>query len=136
MARLYPRTRGGTVFDHVGVNVADFETSRRFFEQALAPLGYRVVMDFSQYGAAGFGTDEKPEFWIGARDPRGTGTHVAFAAADHAAVERFYEAALAAGGTDNGPPGTREEYHPSYYAAFVLDPDGNNIEAVCHHAPS
>jgi catechol 2,3-dioxygenase-like lactoylglutathione lyase family enzyme len=120
------------MFDHVGLNVADFETSRRFFEQALAPLGYRVVMDFSQYGAAGFGTGEKPEFWVGARDPRGTGTHVAFHAADRATVDRFHAEALAAGGTDNGPPGIREDYHPTYYAAFVLDPDGNNIEAVCH----
>jgi catechol 2,3-dioxygenase-like lactoylglutathione lyase family enzyme len=120
------------MFDHVGLNVADFETSRQFFEKALSPLGYRVVMDFSEWSAVGFGTDDKPEFWIGARDPRGTGTHVAFTAADRATVESFHEAALAAGGTDNGPPGTREDYHPSYYAAFVLDPDGNNIEAVCH----
>jgi catechol 2,3-dioxygenase-like lactoylglutathione lyase family enzyme len=121
------------MFDHVGVNVADFETSKRFFEQALSPLGYRVVMDFSQHGAAGFGTDErKPEFWVAARDPRGTGTHVAFQAADRATVDSFHTAALEAGGADNGPPGTREDYHPSYYAAFVLDPDGNNIEAVCH----
>ncbi len=121
------------MFDHVGLNVADYETSRRFFERALAPLGYRVVMDFPEHGAVGFGPDESmPEFWIGARDPRGTGTHVAFTAADHATVHAFHEAALAAGGTENGPPGTREQYHPSYYAAFVLDPDGNNIEAVCH----
>ena len=121
------------MFDHVGLNVADLETSRRFFEQALAPLGYRIVMDFSEYGAVGFGTsDDKPEFWVGARDPRGTGTHVAFTAADHATVDGFHEAALAAGGTDNGSPGIRHEYHPTYYGAFVLDPDGNNIEAVCH----
>jgi catechol 2,3-dioxygenase-like lactoylglutathione lyase family enzyme len=122
------------VFDHVGLNVADFATSKRFFEQALSPLGYRVVMDFSQFGAAGFGAEDKPEFWVSARDPRGTGTHVAFQASDHATVDSFHAEALAAGGTDNGPPGTREEYHPSYYAAFVLDPDGNNIEAVCHQA--
>jgi catechol 2,3-dioxygenase-like lactoylglutathione lyase family enzyme len=120
------------VFDHVGVNVEDLETSRRFFEQALAPLGYRIVMDFSEHGALGFGTGDKPEFWIGARDPRGTGTHVAFAAADRATVDLFHEAAVAAGGTDNGPPGIRQDYHPTYYGAFVLDPDGNNIEAVCH----
>ena len=121
------------MFDHVGLNVADLETSRRFFERALAPLGYRVVMDFSEYGAVGFGTsDDKPEFWVGARDPRGTGTHVAFAASDRATVEGFHEAALAAGGTDNGPPGIRHDYHPTYYGTFVLDPDGNNIEAVCH----
>ena len=120
------------MFDHVGLNVADLETSRRFFEQALAPLGYRVVMDFSEHGALGFGPDEHSAgFWVGARDPRGTGTHVAFAASDRATVE-VHEAALAAGGTDNGLPGIRHDYHPTYYGAFVLDPDGNNIEAVCH----
>ena len=89
-------------------------------------------MDFSQFGAVGFGTGDKPEFWIGARDPRGTGTHVAFTAADHATVDNFHTAALAAGGIDNGTPGIRHDYHPHYYGAFVLDPDGNNIEAVCH----
>ena len=121
------------MFDHVGLNVADLDTSRRFFEQALAPLGYRVVMDFSEYGAVGFGADvDHADFWVGARDPRGTGTHVAFAAADRATVDGFHAAALAAGGTDNGQPGIREVYHPSYYGAFVIDPDGNNIEAVCH----
>ena len=121
------------MFDHVGLNVADLDTSRRFFEQALAPLGYQVVMDFSEYGAVGFGTDvDHADFWVGARDPRGTGTHVAFAAADRATVDGFHAAALAAGGTDNGQPGIREVYHPSYYGAFVIDPDGNNIEAVCH----
>ena len=111
------------MFDHVGLNVADFETSKRFFEQALAPLGYRVVMDFPEFGGAGFGTDDKPEFWVAARDPRGTGTHVAFEVAERATVDAFHAAALAAGGTDNGPPGTREDYHPTYYAAFVLDPE-------------
>ena len=120
------------MFDHVGLNVSDYETSKRFFELALAPLGYRVVMDFPQFGGAGFGTDDKPEFWIMARDPRGTGTHVAFVAPDRATVDRFYGAAVGAGGTDNGPPGIREDYHPTYYAAFVHDPDGNNVEAVCH----
>ena len=121
------------MFDHVGLNVADFETSKRFFETALSPLGYRVVMDFSEYGAAGFGTDDaKPEFWVSARDPRGMGTHVAFHAADRATVDAFYAEALAAGGTDNGAPGIRHDYHPTYYSAYILDPDGNNIEAVCH----
>jgi catechol 2,3-dioxygenase-like lactoylglutathione lyase family enzyme len=128
-------TRGGEMIDHVGLNVSDYETSKRFFEQALEPLGYRVVMDFAEHDAAGFGTDErKPEFWIAARDPRGTGTHVAFEAADRATVDRFHEAAVAAGGTENGPPGIREHYHPTYYAAFVHDPDGNNVEVVCHAA--
>ena len=120
------------MFDHVGLNVADLATSRRFFEEALEPLGYWVVRDFSEYGAVGFGTEaDKPEFWVGARDPRGTGTHVAFAAVDRATVDGFHAAALAAGGSDNGQPGIRHEYDPSYYGAFVLDPDGNNIEAVC-----
>lgn len=123
------------MFDHVGLNVADYETSKTFFGRALAPLGYHVVMDFPQFGGVGFGTDDKPEFWISARDPRGTGTHVAFQAADHATVDAFHAAAVDAGGSDNGAPGVREHYHPTYYAAFVLDPDGNNIEAVCQGAP-
>jgi catechol 2,3-dioxygenase-like lactoylglutathione lyase family enzyme len=120
------------MLDHVGLNVADYETSRQFFEKALAPLGFGIVMDFPEHEAAGFGTEGKPEFWVAARDPRGTGTHVAFTAGDRAMVDRFHDAAIAAGGSDNGAPGLREEYHPTYYAAFVLDPDGNNIEAVCH----
>jgi len=123
------------VFDHVGLNVSDYETSKRFFERALAPLGYHGVMDFPEFGGIGFGTDDKPEFWVSARDPRGTGTHVAFHAADHATVDAFHAAGIEAGGSDNGAPGIREHYHPTYYAAFVLDPDGNNIEVVCHTSP-
>jgi catechol 2,3-dioxygenase-like lactoylglutathione lyase family enzyme len=123
------------VLDHVGLNVSDYEASKRFFEQTLAPLGYRVVLDMPQFGGAGFGTDDKPEFWIAARDPRGTGTHVSFVASDRATVDAFHAAGLDAGGSDNGAPGIREHYHPTYYAAFVLDPDGNNIEAVCHSSP-
>jgi catechol 2,3-dioxygenase-like lactoylglutathione lyase family enzyme len=123
---------GGSMFDHVGLNVADYETSKRFFEQALAPLGYRVVMDFPEWGSAGFGTNDKPEFWVSARDPRGTGTHLAFHVSDRTTVDAFHAAALDAGGTDNGAPGLRPHYHETYYAAFVLDPDGNNVEAVCH----
>ena len=123
------------MIDHVGVNVSNYETSKHFFEETLGPLGYRVVMDFPQFEAAGFGTEEhKPELWVAARDPRGTGTHVAFQVADRASVDAFHAAALSAGGTDNGSAGVREHYHPNYYAAFVLDPDGNNIEAVCHDA--
>jgi catechol 2,3-dioxygenase-like lactoylglutathione lyase family enzyme len=115
------------------LNVADYVSTIVFLDYAHTTLGYRVVMDFPQWEAVGFGTaDDKPEFWVAARDPRGTGTHVAFEAADHEAVDAFHAAALAAGGTDNGGPGIREEYHPTYYGAFVLDPDGNNIEAVCH----
>jgi catechol 2,3-dioxygenase-like lactoylglutathione lyase family enzyme len=122
------------MIDHVGLNVTDYETSKRFFEQALEPLGYRVVMDFPEFGGAGFGTGSSPDFWIMARDPRGTGTHVAFEVSERGTVDAFHAAALAAGGTDNGAPGVRAHYHPTYYAAFVLDPDGNNIEAVCHRA--
>ena len=120
------------MFDHVGLNVRDYAASRAFFEQALAPLGYRVVMAFDEWKAAGFGTDEKPDFWISEREPYGTGTHVAFACPDRATVNAFHDAALDAGAIDNGPPGPREQYHPTYYGAFVHDLDGNNIEAVCH----
>jgi catechol 2,3-dioxygenase-like lactoylglutathione lyase family enzyme len=89
-------------------------------------------MDFPQWQATGFGTDDKPTFWISQREPYGTGTHVAFACDDRSTVEAVYAAALEAGGTDNGAPGLREQYTPTYYAAFVHDPDGNNVEAVCH----
>ena len=120
------------MFDHVGLNVRDYGASRAFYEQALAPLGYRVVMAFDEWKAAGLGMDDKPEFWISQREPYGTGTHVAFTCSDRATVDAFHDAALDAGGIDNGAPGPREQYHPTYYAAFVHDPDGNNVEAVCH----
>jgi catechol 2,3-dioxygenase-like lactoylglutathione lyase family enzyme len=124
--------RRNAMFDHVGLNVRDYAASRAFYEQALAPLGYSVAMAFDEWKAVGFGTDAKPEFWVSEREPFGTGTHVAFTCDDHATVDAFHVAALAAGGRDNGPPGLREHYHPTYYGAFVLDPDGNNVEAVCH----
>ncbi len=117
--------------DHVGLDVTDYERSKAFYQQALAPLGLRMLMEsVGQMG--GFGGDF-PFFWIGQRD-RGpqTGVHVAFTAKDREMVDAFHAAALAAGGTDNGRPGVREIYHPNYYGAFVLDPDGNNVEAVCH----
>ena len=120
------------MFDHVGLNVQDYDATRTFYEEALAPLGWRVVMAFEEWKAAGFGTGDKPDFWITEREPYGTGTHIAFAAPDRATVDAFYAAALEAGGRDNGPPGIRERYHPTYYGAFVLDLDGNNIEAVSH----
>jgi catechol 2,3-dioxygenase-like lactoylglutathione lyase family enzyme len=120
------------MLDHVGLNVSDYERSRRFYEAALAPLGWRVVMGNEEWGGAGFGVDDKPVFWIVRRDPVSPGAHVAFQARDRAAVDAFHAAALAAGGTDNGAPGLREHYHPTYYAAFALDPDGANVEAVCH----
>jgi len=121
------------MFDHIGLNVRDYRASRAFYEQALAPLGYRVVYDGSEWNGAGFGTSEdKPEFWVMQREPYSTGTHVAFQAEDRATVDAFHAAALAAGGTDNGRPGVREHYHPTYYGAFAFDPDLNNVEAVCH----
>jgi catechol 2,3-dioxygenase-like lactoylglutathione lyase family enzyme len=120
------------MFDHVGVNVKDFATSRAFYQQALEPLGWKEVWFVEEWNAASFSTDDKPTFWVAQREPYGTGTHLAFHAADHATVDAFHAAALAAGGKDNGEPGIRELYHPTYYGAFVLDPDGNNVEAVCH----
>jgi catechol 2,3-dioxygenase-like lactoylglutathione lyase family enzyme len=119
------------MFDHVGLNIRDYARSKAFYEQALAPLGYGIVMDFPERGC-GFGKDDKPSFWLMQREPYGTGTHVAFATDDRGTVDAFHAAGVAAGGEDNGAPGIREQYHPTYYGAFVLDPDGNNIEAVCH----
>jgi catechol 2,3-dioxygenase-like lactoylglutathione lyase family enzyme len=117
------------VIDHVILGVADVDESRAFYEQALGALGMEVVM--AMPGGVGFGRDGKPAFWIADRESSGP-VHVAFTGRDRAAVDTFYEAALAAGGRDNGRPGLRPHYHPSYYGAFVYDPDGNNIEAVCH----
>ena len=118
------------MLDHVGIRVSDFEQSKRFFTEAISPLGYELIMEPS-VSTAGFGRRGKPDFWIGQGD-RGQPIHIAFAASDRASVDAFHEEALAAGGRDNGGPGLRLEYHQSYYAAFVFDPDGNNIEAVCH----
>ena len=120
------------MFDHVGLNVRDYGKSRAFYERALAALGYGIVMEFAEWKAVGFGRDGKPSFWLSEREPYGTGTHVALACDDRGSVDAFHGAALAAGGTDNGAPGVREHYHANYYGAFVLDPDGNNVEAVCH----
>jgi catechol 2,3-dioxygenase-like lactoylglutathione lyase family enzyme len=118
------------MLDHVGVNVSDFGRSRAFYEQALAPLGYELVKEWDG-AAAGFGPGGRPVFFIERRDPVTNATHVAFTADDRATVDGFHAAALAAGGRDNGAPGIRW-YHPTYYGAYVLDPDGNNIEAVSH----
>ena len=126
------------MIDHVGFAVADAEHSRRFYERALAPLDISLIMtvtpDQTESGgtAHGFGSDGKPYFWVGDNERVGEGTHVAFAVDSRVKVEAFHEAALAAGGRDNGAPGVRPHYHPNYYAAFVLDPDGHNIEAVSH----
>ncbi|MEP7121992.1 MAG: VOC family protein [Byssovorax sp.] len=120
------------MIDHMGINVSDMATSKRFYEAALKPLGYSVLMDFGD-PAVGLGEDGKPDFWLGKGVPRPS--HVAFRSRDRATVDAFYAAAIAAGGRDNGAPGVRAQYHPGYYGAFVLDPDGYNIEAVCHQAP-
>jgi catechol 2,3-dioxygenase-like lactoylglutathione lyase family enzyme len=125
------------VIDHMGLGVSDFARALRFYEQALAPLGISTVMRVTKeesggYEGAGLGRNGKPSFWISAGGRTTPPVHVAFVADDRGAVDAFYEAALAAGGKDNGAPGLRAHYHPSYYGAFVLDPDGNNIEAVCH----
>ncbi len=121
-----------SILDHLGIAVTDFDRSVAFYKAALAPLGIALVNEHP--GAAGFGTKTKPDFWIAKGDEVKGRIHVGFRAAGRAAVKAFYDAAIAAGATDNGPPGVREQNHPNYYSALVLDPDGHNIEAVCHEA--
>lgn len=126
------------IFDHVGITVSDLARATRFYDVALAPLGIRELMripdavtrrgDVLGYGGA------RPEFWLSQGPRTVPHVHLAFVAASRAAVDAFHAAALAAGGADNGPPGIRAHYHPDYYGAFVLDPDGHNIEACCHRA--
>ncbi|HVY55376.1 MAG TPA: VOC family protein [Thermodesulfobacteriota bacterium] len=118
------------ILDHVGIPVSNFARSKEFYTKVLEPLDYGIIMEVE--GAAGFGTKGKPEFWIGEGTVSTGPLHVAFRAGNREQVRKFYEAALAAGGKDNGPPGIREHYHPNYYGAFIFDPDGHNIEAVCH----
>lgn len=125
------------MIDHTGISVSNFAVSKAFYVKALAPLGYQLLMDLSAsvtggYEGAGFGEPHKPDFWIGSGTPNQPPIHVAFRASNRNQVNAFYQAALAAGGRDNGAPGLRPHYHPNYYGAFVLDPDGHNIEAVCH----
>ena len=126
------------MIDHIGLAVSDLTAARGFYERALAPLGISVLMEVTEqmtggHGAhLGFGRDGKPFFWIGTGKPASTSTHIAFAAPDRATVDAFHKAAMQAGGQDNGGPGLRPDYHPGYYGAFVLDPEGNNIEAVHH----
>jgi catechol 2,3-dioxygenase-like lactoylglutathione lyase family enzyme len=122
-------TRGASVIDHINIGVSDLGRSRAFYERALAPLGIAVVMEHR--AGVGLGDHGKPYFWISDR-ARSAPLHVAFASPDRATVDAFHAEALAAGGRDNGPAGLRPQYHPSYYGAFALDPDGNNVEAVCH----
>jgi catechol 2,3-dioxygenase-like lactoylglutathione lyase family enzyme len=118
------------VIDHTGLTVADIVRSKAFYRAALGPLGYALIMDWEQY--AGFGVPPKPDFWIGQGKANVPPIHVAFRAQNRSEVDAFYKASMAAGGRDNGPPGLRPHYHENYYGAFVLDPDGHNVEAVCH----
>lgn len=123
------------MIDHLGLAVSDYNRAKSFFEKALAPLGYAVIMEVgAEHGgpAGGLGADGKPDLWIAESKGPKSPAHVAFSAKDRPSVDAFHRAALAAGGKDNGAPGIRAHYHPNYYGAFVLDADGNNIEAVCH----
>jgi catechol 2,3-dioxygenase-like lactoylglutathione lyase family enzyme len=124
------------VIDHTGLNVSDYRKSRDFYLKALAPLGYQLIKElpaeFAPDGAMGIGIPPKTDFWVAGGMPQLPPVHIAFRAANRLQVDAFYQAALAAGGRDNGPPGVRAHYHPNYYGAFVLDPDGHNVEAVCH----
>ena len=115
--------------DHVSLHVRDLARSRAFYATALAPLAISIL--FEDASAVGFGQSGRPQFWLNSGGIPSGPTHIAFAAASRAGVRAFHAAALAAGGTDNGAPGLRPHYHPDYYGAFVLDPDGNNAEAVC-----
>ncbi|MDB4953586.1 MAG: glyoxalase [Myxococcales bacterium] len=117
------------MIDHIGIQVRDLDRSIAFYTKALAPLGYTLIMKWQTF--AGFGIGGKPDFWIGAGDPKQP-THVAFRATGRAVVRDFYTAAMSAGGKDNGAPGVRPQYHEHYYGGFVTDPDGHNVEAVCH----
>lgn len=118
------------ILDHLGLVVGDYDESKAFYAAALAPLGISLVTEVA--GWAGFARDGRPQFWFGPGERLHAPMHVAFAAESRAQVRDFHAAALRAGAKDNGPPGLREIYHPNYYGAFVIGPDGHNIEAVCH----
>lgn len=125
------------MIDHTGVGVSDFIKSKEFYQKALAPLGYQLLLDLpasvtKSTDVAGFGEPPKPDFWISHGQPQVPHVHIAFRASSKEQVDQFYSAAIKAGGKDNGKPGPRPHYHEGYYGAFVLDPDGHNIEAVFH----
>jgi catechol 2,3-dioxygenase-like lactoylglutathione lyase family enzyme len=126
------------MIDHVGIGVRDYAASKRFYAAALRPLGFGLVMEVplehtGGRGVAGFGAAPKPEFWISGDTPNTPPVHVAFRVEARQVVDEFHAAAIVAGGRDNGAPGIRAHYHPHYYGAFVHDPDGHNIEVVCHN---
>src|ERR1700761_2320969 len=127
------------MIDHGGFNVGDYSKSKQFYLGALGAIGYELLAEFpasvtGHADVAGFGEPPKPDFWIAAGTPNEPRVHIAFRVRSRALVDAFYAAALAAGGRDNGAPGPRPHYHANYYGAFVLDPDGHNVEAVCHEA--
>ena len=118
------------ILDHIGFGVNDVEKTKDFYVKALAPLGIAVALEAE--GWIGMGRDGRPQFWFGGMGQGAGPIHLAFTARNRAEVRAFHAAAVAAGGTDNGAPGLRPHYHPDYYGAFVIDPDGHNVEAVCH----
>ncbi|HLT30761.1 MAG TPA: VOC family protein [Myxococcaceae bacterium] len=125
------------MIDHAGIFVTDWERSKAFYDAAFAPLGATLLREVPEaftggIKVGGYGRDGKPSFWLTESKTPGPGRHYAISASSHAEVDAFHAAAIAAGAKDNGAPGPRPQYHPHYYGAFVLDPDGNNIEAVCH----
>jgi catechol 2,3-dioxygenase-like lactoylglutathione lyase family enzyme len=124
------QAKEGIVFDHVGIGATNLKASKEFFLKALSPLGVSVVMEVAD--AVGLGRNHKPSFWLGVSTVQPGPLHLAFTAETRSLVDDFYRRALAAGGKDNGPPGLRPHYHPNYYGAFVIGPDGHNVEAVCH----
>ena len=127
---MHDRENKRMIIDHIGFAISDCEKSNDFYSKALAPLGIEKVMEYD--GWFGYGREGKPELWFGEALEVHSPMHIAFAADSREQVRQFYDAAIQAGGKDNGKPGIREEYHPDYYGAFVIDPDGHNIEAVCH----
>lgn len=127
------------MIDHTGISVSDFARSKAFYLAALAPIGYELLLEVpaavtGRNDAAGFGVAPKPDFWLASGTPNVPPLHIAFRVGSRAEVDAFYATAIRAGGKDNGKPGVRAHYHPNYYGAFVLDPDGHNIEAVCHES--
>jgi catechol 2,3-dioxygenase-like lactoylglutathione lyase family enzyme len=125
------------MIDHLTLTVSNLERSKKFYSAALECLGYRVLMEFGaevtgDKGFVGMGADGKCDFWLAEGRPTNPVFHVAFRAKNRQQVHAFHKAALAVGGKDNGLPGPREHYHPNFYGAFVLDPDGQNVEVVCH----
>jgi catechol 2,3-dioxygenase-like lactoylglutathione lyase family enzyme len=125
------------MIDHTGVSASDFDRSKAFYTEVLSAIGYELLMEFpaavtGNTDVAGFGEPPKPDFWIYKGVRNNPPVHVAFRVSSRALVDAFYKAGMAAGGRDNGAPGIRPHYHEHYYGAFVFDPDGNNVEAVCH----